>query len=235
MEDNLHVATCWHRGSRQVWKALLQDLCTWMEKQRTDPDLRFLVMDGLAQWRDRPHTARSYDEYGREDLRRSARAVQSRGWLTVLEGFLDPQWKVWQQDYYDDIGSRRTGQRWAVGLVKQFWNVLLKLWLHRNKSLHDSEAALKDVNGWPSLERAVRVEHARGRDILPAHFELFFTDDVDVILARPLDKVKRWYAVIKGGQENTGSDWSNEFSIKGSLRTWVGLYSPLNDSSSTSG
>ena len=23
MEDNLHVATCWHKGSRQVWKALL--------------------------------------------------------------------------------------------------------------------------------------------------------------------------------------------------------------------
>ena len=225
-EDNLHVATCWHKSSKAVWKGLLLQLEQWLRTRHTDTDLTFLILDGLATWRARPHTHRTYDEYQDREIRESARRIQRWGWLSVLEGCIDPEWSEIQQRHYNAIDSRRTGHRWAVDFIKQVWQILVHLWLHRNKKLHEVESAQKDLNGWPSLERAVTIECSRGVDVLPHHFAQFFREEADVILARPLDKVKRWYALVKGGRENTGSDWPNEFSRKGALRTWVGLYSP---------
>ena len=224
MEDNLHVATCWHRSSRKVWRGLLADLERWLKDKQTEPILEELIIDGLSQWRDKPHADRDYFCYSNLTIRGSARAIHKRGWLTLLEGFLDPMWKQWQQKHYDRLESRRSGQRWAIDLTRQLWNMLLMVWLHRNRALHDGDKAQKDSNGWPLLEHAVNIECSRGLDALPTHFSIFFKEDPDSILARPLDKVKRWYTIVKGGREMTGTDWPNIFSCNGAERKWVGLY-----------
>ena len=224
MEDNLHVATCWHRASRKVWKGLLTELERWLDDKQTEAILKELIIDGLSQWRDKPHADRDYFCYLDLKIRRSARAIHKRGWLTLLEGFLDPMWKHRQQAYYNLLESRRSGQRWAIDLTRQLWNMLLQLWLHRNRALHDRDIAQKDLNGWPLLEHAVNIECTRGLDSLPEHFSIFFKEEPDIILARPLDKVKRWYSIVKGGREMTGTDWPNIFSCNSAERKWVGLY-----------
>ena len=51
-------------------------------------------------------------------------------------GRISKQWSIIQARHYQDIKSRRTGERWASNLLKEIWNIHWNMWNHRNEALH---------------------------------------------------------------------------------------------------
>ena len=46
------------------------------------------------------------------------------GWTNLIERCMDIGWIEVQAMYYKAIGSRRSGLRWTVAIIKKLWDVL---------------------------------------------------------------------------------------------------------------
>ena len=71
------------------------------------------------------------------------------GWRAFLEGCVLQTWTVKQQEYYDWLEKKNTGQRWVETLIKRLWQVSWDMWEHRRGELKNPSS--------PALLR----EHAR--------------------------------------------------------------------------
>jgi hypothetical protein len=47
-------------------------------------------------------------------------------------GRMSLQWKAVQQRYYEWLGKRNTGKKWAMALIQKVWDVSWDMWDHRN-------------------------------------------------------------------------------------------------------
>ena len=53
------------------------------------------------------------------------------GWHGLLEGFASPRWQQAQSAHFSRIGSRCSGRRWVVALLRKGWNISWDMWDHR--------------------------------------------------------------------------------------------------------
>ena len=63
------------------------------------------------------------------------------GWRHFNNGFLVYEWLAIQQAYYDYLGKRHTGRRWASQLIRRLWTTSWDLWRHRMKILNTPDNA----------------------------------------------------------------------------------------------
>jgi hypothetical protein len=54
------------------------------------------------------------------------------GWNHLLLGCLSKLWIPLQQEYYESLGTKKSGCTWAVGLITQAWQLAWSHWEHRN-------------------------------------------------------------------------------------------------------
>ena len=66
-------------------------------------------------------------------------AQDELGWYLPFTGFWLSSWCSLQQEYYDSIGSGKTGVRWLSQVIILLWDVAYSLWDHRNTVLHSKE------------------------------------------------------------------------------------------------
>mgnify|MGYP000032035169 CR=1 FL=1 len=53
------------------------------------------------------------------------------GWQAMAKGWTTEEWAIIQQEYYKLIGSRKTGKRWLVEIIKKLWLIAWDMWEHR--------------------------------------------------------------------------------------------------------
>ena len=58
----------------------------------------------------------------------------------LLMSFISTHIVKWQSDYYNTIGSRRLGARWAANFIKQLWKILGSTWHNRNQEIFEAAA-----------------------------------------------------------------------------------------------
>ena len=62
------------------------------------------------------------------------------GWRYFVEGFISQQWAATQQMYFNWIGKRNTGKRWASKLLKQLWTFTWEFWRLRQDQAGEPES-----------------------------------------------------------------------------------------------
>jgi len=102
--------------AQKQWDKSLTSLDNWLATQKTELIVRKTIIENLKAWRmegmDTPQgwgfTTHSQDKLG---------------WNLALEGVLMEQWRVQQDQYWQRIKSRQSGQRWTAKLIKKMWTV----------------------------------------------------------------------------------------------------------------
>ena len=218
VETSHHIVRCSH--STTLWDDEMALLQSWLTTQSTEPELHDMLLTGLEQWRkDERNVITSFDNphitllfYQQVDI----------GWSMLLMGFISTHIVQWQSDYYNTIGSRRSGARWAANFIKQLWKILGSTWHNRNQEIF--EAAADPTGSHAGLLRlAITDEHARGRDKLSRHYAPYFAHPVRFLLSKSVYQQQQWYRVIKTARVATASDVPNIFTYDKELRRWTGL------------
>ena len=93
------------------------------------------------------------------------------GWDAVIEGRLTHQWMDVQQRYLTYIGSRRSGKRWLITVIKKLWPIAWDFWQDRNKA----NVYKRSLRLRRELEDKVSTEFQKGHSDLVHSDKALFT------------------------------------------------------------
>ena len=132
------------------------------------------------------------------EIRRLFDLQDSIGWKAFLEGVLDVEWRKFQQTQYDETGSRKTGKRWVVALIRKLWNTAWDMWQHRNEvQNHTVLGALADT-----VQRQVKEQFRIGPTGLTRQARLMFRGGIQsVLLYRSLPAQQAWLRRVTTARE----------------------------------
>jgi hypothetical protein len=117
------------------------------------------------------------------------------GWGVVLDGRLAIHWRQAQQDYFTLIGSRRSGRRWTIALIKKLADVAWDLWSYRNyltnqiPSPQDNEANLE-------LDELILNHRDQGLSILPDRYAWMFSQSGEEIMRSHIHVKRAWLTLL---------------------------------------
>lgn len=141
IEDATHVWRCQHPSVLEIWTKQWSSMDKWMREYGTEDSARLAIILGLKNWY-RGYTCnwRSQRDLSKE-CRLAAMEQESMGWKNMLEGILCEDWMVIQDKHFWSKGSRKTGDRWAIRLVKHIWDALYVIWTFRNSVVHSNRGS----------------------------------------------------------------------------------------------
>jgi hypothetical protein len=108
----------------------------WFPSVSTDPVLARAILQGLQNWCLGCHLERPKFEEGIQECLVKQDAL---GWPSFFEGFIHQGWAECQQEYFNRIGSGKTGDKWLSLLIQQMWEIARELWRHTNKVMHSTD------------------------------------------------------------------------------------------------
>jgi len=129
-EDARHVWTCQSPEACLLRSQDLFKLRKWLKEQDTAPEISRVLMTRLTSW---SFNTRAYPQRVRDmDIRRALQEQDDIGWTNLLEGCVSQHWAVAPTNYYKWMGSRKSGRRWTIALIKKLWDVVWDLWDQQN-------------------------------------------------------------------------------------------------------
>ena len=222
-KTTIHVLRCQSLSARRNWRKGLKELNHWMTKTHTEPELQAAIYFVLRQF----NKDGEYDTYVDSriltgELRNCVLAQSKIGWTGFLEGLLSPLWAKLQQAHFHQIGSRRTGIRWATGLSKELWKLVFSMWNHRNSVLF-AKGKVDELSGISAVREAIMLEQQLGLGQLDPAFSPYLK-----LPASSFSKMKsidlcRWLSLIRQAREETGYQYADELVTSNALQEWVGL------------
>ncbi len=216
-ETTNHILQCNHIEASMAWdKSMIKWFATLLQLGIDTLILRQL-RQSLLQWKQHDNG------YIEEDRQTVLIAQENLGWTQYLEGLLVPEWF---DLIYKDNGSN-TDRTISIlsKMIRANWEFIFSIWTERNDKLHETDR-IKDLEGRPQLLEAIDKEWNIGLSALPHNdFGYLFTTNKEILLQKPLDCLKDWLAIIRGGRELFQDRHliHDDFSDKGILRTWIGL------------
>lgn len=228
VEDINHLLQCGSIPAVANFETQLDSLEAFMADSNTEPTIAAHLIETLRLWRQdkRSNLAGVYpSSIINKKMFQAFSDQQKLGWDRFLEGSIASQWAVIQQDYLNKINeTRSTGISWAAKLVKKMWGLLHSVWNTRNEYIHNSENMVEIIHGGQYLQDAIRKEYEQGIQELHKDFKrLFDRQKLDDLLKKPLKNRILWFRTIRLAREKTRSAISDEFSMNGPLRNWIGL------------
>jgi len=128
-EDKPHIIHCSQQEATDLWVLALSSLKTWLSEEEMDLLLITELLTGLQEWQ----------SGGMVMGTSSATQQQSMlGWEAVMDGWLGLEWCAQQEAYWNLWKCRKSSRRWAMELIKKFWNISWDMWDHRNGILHNT-------------------------------------------------------------------------------------------------
>ena len=110
------------------------------------------------------------------------------GWRACIDGLLVREWAAVQASYFEMIGSRRSGKRWAVALIKKLWDTAWDMWDHRNRVVHDNESGVRAIE----LRRAIREQFQLGSQGVTVQARRLFQGGVQKVLGYSIGAQEAW-------------------------------------------
>ena len=222
-EDSEHILLCQHEDAIKLWHEQLQKIEESLTKWDTEVTLKVALCQDLQSWRHKERLPSL--QFLPSHVRKPVIDMRSLGYARILEGLLPRSVIEFQEDYYKDSESRKSGKSWGKKVYNLFWNVLQALWAERNKQLHNTNR-IYDLQGLDTLKDAIRQEYNLGLHRLPAcEFSIFFSSPVETLLTRDIVSLRVWLQSIRLGRElHGGIDIiHDECSVNGAFRSWLGL------------
>ena len=144
IKDTIHVWKCLHKEAQQIWQKGMDTLKIWMWKNKMDPQLIIVLVEGLTCWhKDTPYTIPSSTTTSFEE---AAQQQQQIGWGALLEGCPAIGWAAIQQHYYTWINSQLPGKRWLSAFIYRLWDIAWSLWDHQNKINNHKEMGTSNIS-----------------------------------------------------------------------------------------
>ena len=226
-EDTKHVLRCRHNKPTTHWKTLLKEFDGVLIKQKTCYSLRKAIICELRVWR----TETTYLNWTSLDKELLQAVMEQRriGWGTFMEGLISTRIVEYQKQYLAYNYPDRKISSWTKKIIKAGWNLLMKMWQHRNDQLHSPDTLL-EMEGKRELNKAILAEWNLGLSDLPAfEFTHFFRLKKDKLMKKSIDGKKDWLANVKMARElySDRNKIVDEFNTNQALREWIGL--PNND------
>jgi hypothetical protein len=167
-ETAQHVWRCTAPSAQKVWKEHLNKLERYMERKKTCPAIKDIIISRLRSWRSGSKAAPLRSNY--RGLRTAVLAQDRIGWNAAFEGRWSGHWIEVQQSYYKFIESKAGAKRWLIELIKKVWQIACDLWDDRN----GENAKRKKKRLREDLHSKVELEYELGYKTLhPKHQRLF--------------------------------------------------------------
>jgi hypothetical protein len=188
-EDCRHVWTCHSPDARLLRLQHIVKLDEWLRDQETQPDVRRELINGIKAWS--VDTERRTFYQTPTHIREVLTHQDHIGWTNLLEGCIDVGWTEAQALYYKTIGSRRSGLRWTVAVIKKLWDVAWDLWEQRNGFLHDAEYRAT-LHNTASLDSEIRFQFRQGAVHLPRRTHYLFECSLSELLTTSVRHRQQW-------------------------------------------
>lgn len=187
IETARHVWMCQHSDAKIIWQMAIMNLKTALTEMQSSPTVIEQLCTGLEKW------------YQGEDLTAltNKQLILDQctiGWSFFLEGIIGTHWGIQQELYYKSIGSRKSGLRWTVALIKKLWNIAWDLWSHRNGLEHLNDAVKTMQKLQEEVDFSIEFHIVSGND----DFEFMFSEEevAKVRLGTPT-YIKAWLENVR--------------------------------------
>ena len=220
-ETTTHILRCQNINMGKVRAELMTELKQWLIQKETQSDIVEFLGDGLESWfqSERYEINENVDSH----IRIAFESQILIGWESLLHGFMSKKLIMCQQLHYTSLKRRKLGTRWGIMLTIKLWQIIQKLWIHRNSVLHETEA-INLVSGKEHLTEAVFLEHLQGLDNLPNVYAPYFLTPLENLLNKPITQLKQWFLVVRTGRESIETEtFTDIFATDPSLRKWTNL------------
>ena len=161
-EDALHVYCCPSQVATEAWTQRLSEFGDWLDSVDTSPAVTSTLLALLDSWKQ----GSSFPYLVPQEVLLAAQDQRIVGCRGLMEGLLSIKWSAVQDAHYRQIGSRRTGSRWASLVVHCLWQFGFQLWEHQNSCLH-SEELVANRRLSAKLNKAIHAEYRHGTAALP--------------------------------------------------------------------
>jgi hypothetical protein len=111
-------------------------------------------------------------------------------------GRISIEWKSVQQQYYDWLGKRNTGRKWAVALIQKVFEVSWDMWDHRNDVRLNTVTPAK-ARRLLVLNSLVLDEYARGSTGMITRDQHWFAKPSKTILAYDFERKEQWIESVQ--------------------------------------
>jgi hypothetical protein len=183
-----HLFLC--PGNIQWKREFLERLAIYLAKIETAADIKSAMLAGFARWLDRdlptPVKLRSHNGD-------TCRASQNEtGWNLAMLGLLDESWSMFQDEYFNQTGTRKIDQSGKI------WNTKLSGWLireARNRWTARNNEVHKDDDGKSKIEQET-LEQVRNlyklADDMSYHDKSMFDVPLEQRLQLPTNTLRQW-------------------------------------------
>jgi len=221
-EDSKHEWTCHSPDARWLRIQHILKLEAWLEEHETQPEIRRELINGLKAWS--VGTVRRTFHHTPDHIRQVLAYQDAIGWTNLFEGCFDNGWMEAQALYYREIGSRRSGLRWMVAVIKKLWDVAWDLWEQRNGFLHraEYEDMLHDT---ANLDAEIRFQLRRGNNNLPRRMQYLFDIEATDLLHTSVRHRQQWlhsvYATREMAEERQSREERSMAASRQIMRNWL--------------
>jgi hypothetical protein len=111
-------------------------------------------------------------------------------------GRISLQWKEVQQRYYEWLGRRNTGKKWATALIQKVWEVSWDMWDHRNEVRLNTLTPAKKRRIL-ALNALVRDEYTRGTEGMRVKDRHWLAKPQALILQYEYNRKEQWAESIQ--------------------------------------
>jgi hypothetical protein len=193
-ETPLHVLECGAMSTKVIWSKSMTKLQTWMESTNTMPELQTALITRLRQWKGETNDNPTFSTHC--GLRAAILHQDEIGWYNFLMGRISLQWKEVQQRYYEWLGRRNTGKKWATALIQKVWEVSWDMWDHRNDVRLNTLTPAKKRRIL-ALDALVRDEYVRGTEGMRVKDRHWLAKPQDLILQYEYNRKEQWAESIQ--------------------------------------
>ena len=192
-ESNRHFLYCTNVRRIRIWKDMLTTLREYLKSRRTPPVLADLLCTALEKpaslsQRPPPRTATIYHALYSEQ--------NAIGWNQLVYGRFTKRWSNLYTSWfeYNRIAPPKTGQTWAVGILRIIWKHIIDLWLTRNEDQHGRDAAEHERKLRHRLTGHVFSLYAFRGD-LPEHSRHIYNMSASLLLQKSTRQIQAWIHV----------------------------------------
>jgi hypothetical protein len=196
-EDARHVWICPAEEALDVWKECMDRMTIWFPSVSTDRVLVRAILQGLQNWCLGGHSERPEFEEGIQECLVKQDAI---GWPLFFKGFIHPGWAECQQEYYNRIGSGKTGDKWLSLLIQRVWEIARELWRHRNKVMHSTDNPNSTQEG-QEYNRQISQLFCKYTDRLPDVDGYLFATPLEELLKKTTAFKKEWLRYMTAAKE----------------------------------
>jgi hypothetical protein len=158
------------------------------------PELQTALITRLRQWKGDTDDNPTFSTHC--GLRAAVLHQDEIGWYNFLMGRISLQWKEVQQRYYEWLGKRNTGKKWATALIQKVWEVSWDMWDHRNDVRLNTLTPAKQRRIL-ALDALVRDEYTRGTEGMRVKDRHWLAKPLAHILQYEYNRKEQWAESIQ--------------------------------------